>query len=88
MTTGPIVLRRRPLVVEAWQVEAGNVAEVAAWAGGMAGDGKVLLVTDTDDFAHADVGDWVLRGPFGEFYPAPDNVVFASYEGVVSVVSE
>ncbi len=85
----PQLLKTRPMVVEAVQVTKDNIADVAAWCGGvpMAGRG-VGLYTDTDDFAHAFLGDWVVKGPFGEFYPAADKVIFAKYEAVVSVVSE
>jgi hypothetical protein len=85
---GPLILRRRPLTVEAWQVTGANMAAVAEWCHGINGGDRVIVATDTGDFAHASVGDWVIRGPFGEFYPAPDKVVFATYESIVSVVAE
>jgi len=87
---GPVLLKRRPLTIEAWQVRADNIDDVAAWSGGVAlqpGRG-VALFTDTGDLTHAFVGDWVVRGPFDEFYPAVDKTMAANYEAVISVVSE
>lgn len=48
----------------------------------------VGVLTDTGDFAHAEIGDWIVRGPFGEFYPAPDKLIFAKYESILPAVSE
>ena len=84
----PVLLRSRPVVVEAVQLTADNLAEAAAWCGGVHGDDHLWVVTDTAQPAVARIGDWVLRGPFGEFYPAHDKVIFAKYDSVLPVVSE
>jgi hypothetical protein len=87
--TGPIVLKHRPLTVEAWQVHPGNEADIATWAGGVVLPGRgVGIYTDTGDFAHAEHGGWIIRGPFGDYYPAPDRAVFAKFERVVPAVGE
>ena len=91
MSDGPIVLRRRPLTVQAWRVAEDNLATVADWCGGVVLHSAVPGIAfhaDTGDLVHAGVGDWVVKGPFGKFYPTPDNVIFASYESIVSVVSQ
>lgn len=91
MSDGPIILRRRPLTVEAWRITEDNVTDVAEWSGGIVlrgGLNGVAIHTDTDDLVHAKPGDWVIRGPFGDFYPAADRVVFASYEAVVGAASQ
>lgn len=83
------LLRRRPATVEAMQVLVGHEQRVADWCGGVAVTGRGVVVwTDTGDLTHAGYGDWVMRGPFGEFYPAPDRVVFSQYEGVIAAVAE
>jgi hypothetical protein len=84
----PVLLRSRPVVVEAVQVTEDNLADVAEWSGGIYGDDHVWLLTDLAQPAVARVGDWVLKGPFGEFYPAADKVIFAKYDSVLPVVSE
>lgn len=82
--TRPVLLRHRPSVVEAMQVHVGHEAAVAEWSGGVAVYGRGVVVwTDTGDLAHADYGDWVIRGPRGNFYPAPDGVIFSEYEAVI-----
>lgn len=90
-TTGSPVrlLRRRPSTVEARQVIVGAEDSVAAWCKGVSVPGKGVIVwTDTGDLTHAGYGDWVIRGPFGEFYPVPDRVIFAQYEAIVAAVTE
>lgn len=84
------MLRRRPLVVEAWQVTADNGPDVAAWCGGMWTNdlGRMVVPTTSGSFRVAKVGDWVVRSPFGEFEVESDSVIFGSHEAVVSVVSE
>jgi hypothetical protein len=83
------LLRHRPATVEAKQVLVGYENEVAEWSGGVAVYGRGVVVwTDTGDLTHAGYGDWVVRGPFGDFYPVPDRVIFSQYEGVIPVVSE
>jgi hypothetical protein len=87
--TEPRILRRRPATVEAWQVDEFNLLDVATWCGGTAAKGiGVWVVTDTGQPAVAKFGDWMIKGPFGEFYPAPDRVVFSNYEAVIPVVAE
>lgn len=87
--TGPLVLRRRPDTVEAWQVTEQNIPEIAAWAGGTALPLRgVGLYTDNNDFVVTRIGDWVVRGQFAEFYPVPNTAIFSRFEAVVSVVTE
>lgn len=84
MTIQPQLLRRRPSTVEAVRVTEDNTADVAIWAGGVDLPHRgVGIYTDTGDFAVGRIGDWVVRGPFGEFYPAADKVMFANYEAVL-----
>lgn len=89
MSDGPILLRRRPLTIEAWQVDEWNVGDVATWAGGVVIQGRgVGVYTDAGDFVKAAFGDWIIRGPFGEFYPATDRAVFAAHEAIMPMVAE
>lgn len=84
MNDGPILLRARPITVEAFQVQANNLAYVAAWCGGIIRHGEGLwLVTDMGQPATANIGDWIIKAPNGGFYPAPDAALFAKYESVV-----
>lgn len=81
--------RKRPVTVEAWVVTDENIDDVCAWAGGErpplndAGDLCSWFLIDTLEGAmQAHVGDWVIRGVEGEFYPCKASVFDVSYEPV------
>jgi hypothetical protein len=75
-----VLLKRRPTTVEAMRVTRENRIEVAVWCKGHPVFTGVGMTTNTGDVAYAKVGDWVLRGPDGSFYPAPQAVIDSSYE--------
>lgn len=80
----PVLLRRRPVTVEAMKVEANNLYLVATWCGGTIATGKgVWVVTDTGDPAFAHIGQWIVRGPQDNYYPASDEALWAGYEAVI-----
>jgi hypothetical protein len=90
MTEGPLILKRRPLTVEAWQVTATNGAAIAEWAGGMwvAYTERIILPTPDGSFHRAEIGDWVVRTAFGRFEVESDKTIFSNYEAPIMVVSE
>lgn len=64
---------RRPVAVEAVQVTAGNLDEVAAWCGTTAWDSEYVQVEGPDYSGHAAIGDWVIRWPGDAFTVHPDE---------------
>jgi hypothetical protein len=83
LTAAPIILRRRPITVEAMKVEANNLYLVATWCGGtVATNAGVWVVMDTGDPGFAHIGQWIVRGSSG-FYPATDEALWAGYEAVL-----
>lgn len=80
----PILLRRRPLTVEAMRVEANNLYLVATWCGGVLAEGKgVWVTTDTGAPLMAEIGQWLIRGPRNNFYPSPEDSLWAAYEAPI-----
>lgn len=91
--------RKRPVVVSAIQWTGANEAEIAAFTGGnfMAVDGEDRENSDDPDNTAAvldsrhsswigmGTGDWVVRGPRGEFYAIKDDVLAETYEPVEAV---
>lgn len=87
--------RKRPIVVEAFQINAEDwdgVREVADWCGAdivdvdnfLAFDDKaVMAITTLEGVMYAEDGDWIIRGAVGEFYPCKPDAFDASFEPVV-----
>lgn len=84
--------RKKPVVIEAMRLGAGNGSEVAAWCGGR--PYLEAKPSDHDDVAvwvdiptlegvmRANAGDYVIRGFQGEFYPCRSDIFMATYEEV------
>jgi hypothetical protein len=87
------MFRKKPVGIEARQFTnfvTGH--DIAVWCGGRAGrDGKP---SDPDDIRlfidiptlegtmTASVGDWIIKGVKGEFYPCKPDIFEATYEAV------
>ena len=44
-------------------------------------DGRMMIAT-LEGYHHADLGDWIIRGVAGEFYPCRDDIFLQTYEAV------
>ena len=90
----PARYRKRPVAIEALQLTDSNAGTVAAWVntgghraivrGGPRGGSKGATVTiKTLEGDHlAMVGDFIIRGVQGEFYPCKSDIFEATYERV------
>lgn len=87
--------RKKPVVVEARQWTGENFDDLFAWGspdGGVAtaaivwsgggGDPTKLAVATLEGTMVATVGDWIIRGIKGEFYPCKPDIFEATYEAV------
>lgn len=79
---------KKPIVIEARQVVLGFHDEIADWCGGKV-CGTKLPIKDrvikfhnksTDSEDEAVLGDYIVRGVFGEFYPVRKDIFEATYE--------
>jgi hypothetical protein len=74
--------RKRPVVIEAIQYLPENVEQLTAWLPFQ------LVMTDDDGLKiptlegemTGSVGDWIIRGVQGEFYPCKPDIFAATYE--------
>lgn len=90
LTTGPQWFRKLPVAIQAWQLtEDADWEAIADWCGGRllnveqgdSGEYETYLEIDTlEGTMRAGLGDWVLRGVQGEFYPCRADIFEASYE--------
>lgn len=83
--------RKKPIVIEARQFTEESAYGLLAWInlsvreGYMARlDGRTgrLIVPTMRGGLGASIGDWIIRGIGGEFYPCPQEVFSETYEEV------
>ena len=80
--------RKRPVEIEAQQVTITNGGEIAGWCSGSAiidpisGATRGVLIQTLEGTMRADVGDWVICGVGGEFYPCKPGIFVETYERV------
>lgn len=86
--------RKKPVVIEAMVLTDTNAGEVVAWItshghraivrggpGGGSIEGTVIITTLEGNMT-ASVGDLVIKGVQGEFYPCKPDIFAATYEPV------
>jgi hypothetical protein len=81
--------RKNPVVIEAVQWHGANVAEIELFTEGKAaglkdGEGKIdrFLIPTLEGDHLCSLGDWIIRGVVGEFYPCKDNIFRKTYDPV------
>jgi len=78
--------RKKPVTVEALRVDELNIEAVAEWCGGsvrgvmLPKDQWVIEIETLEGSMRADVGDWVICGIAGEFYPCKPDIFAKTYE--------
>lgn len=79
--------RKKPVVIEARQLEQGNLEEMIEWCGGtywsrppMRMVTGLTIPTEEGDM-NAGYGDWIIEGVEGEFYPCKPGIFEQTYEG-------
>jgi cyanate lyase len=81
---GPITVEvTSPAQLQAWQVTPETISMVAAWAGATWStaddDGTVGAAVNLDDDRRAYLGDWVMRGILGNYFPVSPEFYAAHY---------
>lgn len=83
--------KKKPVVIEAVQWNGwveGMTPEVAYLLGdgwdnvGIEDYGKVLVISTLEGDMRANVGDWIIKGVQGEFYPCKPDIFEATYNPV------
>lgn len=78
--------RKKPVVIEAIQLTGfDNMDEFEVFFGEMkswttADDG--LFLSTLEGNMYASIGDWIIKGVKGEFYPCKPDIFAATYEPV------
>jgi hypothetical protein len=82
--------RKKPIVIEARKFETNNdqddrnMNELVLWVRGLGGhaqhDRTDIYIDTLEGQMQARVGDWIIRGVKGEFYPCKPDIFAATYE--------
>ena len=82
--------RKKPVEVEARQLidDLGNHIAIVQWvrdngqAAYVSPRGSHITVVTLEGNHRADIGDWIIRGVQGEFYPCKPDIFEQTYEAV------
>ena len=80
--------RKRAVVIDAVRFETNNVGgnehmdAILDWINGNAAwhDGTDIFIPTLDGVMRASVGDWIIKGVNGEFYPCKPDIFEKTYE--------
>lgn len=76
--------RKLPVTIEAMQFTEADKNKVFNWVGGnryadFDASKPVLKIETLEGVMTVSIGDWVIRGVRGEFYPCKDEIFRATY---------
>jgi hypothetical protein len=74
--------RKKPVVIEAMQFTGDNAEQIADFAYGANGavSPRGVLIETLEGEMRANIGDWIIKGVKGEFYPCRNDIFEATYE--------
>lgn len=76
---------KKPVTIEARRFLSDTAAEVADWCGGdVIGDGEdgipvYLDINTLEGIMRANLGDYIIKGVRGEFYPCKPDIFYDTY---------
>lgn len=82
--------RKKPVVIEARRHDStswDSAVKIAEWCGGRSvknemAHGSHIIISTLEGDMRADLGDWVIKGVSGEFYPCKPDIFEKTYEAV------
>lgn len=86
--TEPVQYRKKPVVIEAIRYTVESCSAVHDFLGienhnpDAGGCDQGIYIKTLEGYMRADVGDWIIRGVQGEFYPCKPDIFDATYEAV------
>jgi hypothetical protein len=74
--------RKKPVVIEARQfAEVADGSVLCSWCGGTNDKRPVeIQIATLEGTMTAEIGDWIIQGVKGEFYPIKADIFAATYE--------
>ena len=78
--------RKKPVVIEARQLTVFNLEELEAWCKGsikgtrLPAKERIIHIETLEGEMTANIGDWIIKGVKGEFYPCKPDIFELTYE--------
>lgn len=74
--------RKKPIEIEAVQWLGGNASEIKDFCGEILGvvDETSLIVSTLEGDMRVRIGDFIVKGIKGEFYPCKADIFFMTYD--------
>lgn len=72
--------RKKPVVIEAVRLSESNLTEVARWTHAISASLGGLYLATLEGTMIAAIGDWIVCGVQGEFYPVKAEIFHQTYE--------
>lgn len=85
----PAKYRKKPVVIEAVQITERNTTVVAGWCRGRVRGTKLpaserfVQIDTLEGEMVGNIGDWIIKGVQGEFYPCKPDIFAATYDTVI-----
>lgn len=75
--------RKKPVIIEAMgPLSPDNLVDIANWCDAIVHSDNWLGIPTLEGVMTASMGDYVIRGVAGEFYPCKPEIFGATYEAV------
>lgn len=75
--------RKKPVTIEAIQWLGTNLSEIDDFVGeSITNKGTTLIIHTLEGDMEASIGDYIIKGVKGEFYPCKPDIFLATYEEV------
>ena len=75
--------RKKPVTIEAIQWTGKNLSEIGNFVGGsIANKSTILIIHTLEGDMEASIGDYIIKGVNGEFYPCKPDIFDKIYEEV------
>ena len=80
--------RKKPIVIYAEQLTEKNLENLENWCGGsikgtaLPRNERVIDILTLEGEMRARIGDWIICGVKGEFYPIKNDIFLETYEKV------
>jgi hypothetical protein len=82
--------RKKPVVIEAMQIKSDNVSSVLQWINGISvsaagyddNDMPFITINTLEGKMTGQLGDFIIKGVKGEFYPCKPDIFKLTYEPV------
>lgn len=71
--------KKKPVVIEAIQLTSDNKDEILSFCKDAKIDGEKVLIDTLEGTMEASIGDFIIKGVKGEFYPCKPDIFNATY---------